>query len=93
MQHLATQEPREVNQVVCKFGRWPYVREDYAMRREVFEDILVGLGVPDPPRGRVCHGSKSFMPSLVGPGGEHEDAFAQGWKGQFLWMNPLFHVG
>ena len=49
MKHLATQEPREVNRVVCKFGRWPYVREDYAVRREVFEDILLGLGVSEPP--------------------------------------------
>ena len=42
VQHLATQEPREVNQVVCKFGRWPYVREDYPVQRVVFEDIHVG---------------------------------------------------
>ena len=49
VKHLATQEHREVNQVVCKFGRWPYVREDYSVRRVVFEAILVGLGVPSPP--------------------------------------------
>ena len=42
VKHLETQEPREVNRVVCKFGRWPYVREDYAVRRVVFEDDLVG---------------------------------------------------
>ena len=53
VQHLATQEPREVNQVVCKFGRWPYVREDYAVWREVFAEILVGLGVSDPPLTRL----------------------------------------
>ena len=35
--------------MVCKFGRWPYVREHYAVRRVVFEAILVGLGVPRPP--------------------------------------------
>ena len=46
MKHLATQDPREVNRVVSKFGRWPYVREDYAVRRVVFEDM--GLGVPRP---------------------------------------------
>ena len=49
VKHLAIHEPRKVNRVVCKFGHWPYVREDYAIRREIFEDILVGLGVPEPP--------------------------------------------
>ena len=49
VKHLARQDSREVNRVVCNFGRWPYVREDYAVWRVVFEDILVGLGVPRPP--------------------------------------------
>ena len=49
VQHVATQDPREVNRVVCIFGRWPYVGDDYAVRLEVFEDILVGLGVSEPP--------------------------------------------
>ena len=53
VKHLATQDPREVNRVVCKFGRWPYVREDYAVRRVVFKDILVVLGVPRPPLMRL----------------------------------------
>ena len=87
VKHLATQEPREVNRVVCKFGRWPYVREDYAVRREVFEDILVGLGVPDPPVDAFATEANHLCPVWWGPGGEHEDAFAQSWKGQFLWMN------
>ena len=50
VKHLATQDSREVNRVVCKFGHWPYVREDYAMWRVVFEDIFLwGWGCPDPP--------------------------------------------
>ena len=49
VEHFATQDPREGNRVVCKFGRLPYVREDHTVRREVFEDILLGLGVPEPP--------------------------------------------
>ena len=88
VQHLATQEPREVNQVVYKFGCWPYVREDYAVRREVFEEILVGLGVPDPPVDAFATEANHLCPVWWGPGGEHEDAFAQSWKGQFLWMKP-----
>ena len=79
VKHLATQEPREVNQVVCKFGRWPYVREDYAVRREVFEDILLGLGVPDPPVDAFATESNHLCPVWWGPGGEHENAFAQSW--------------
>ena len=39
--------------MVCKFDRWPYVREDYAVWREVFEDILVGLDVPEPSLMRL----------------------------------------
>ena len=49
VKHLATQDLREVNRVVCKFGHWRYVRKDYTVRREVFEDIFVSLGVPRPP--------------------------------------------
>ena len=86
------QEPREVNRVVCKFGRWPYVREDYAVRREVFEDILLGLGVPDPPVDAFATEANHLCPVWWGPGGEHEDAFAQSWKGQFLWMNPPYSM-
>ena len=84
VQHLATHEPREVNQVECKFRRWPYVREDYAVRREVFEDILVGLGVPDPPVDAFATEANHLCPFWWGLGGEHEDAFAQSWKGQLL---------
>ena len=71
MKHLATQEPREVNRVVCKFGRWPYVREDYAVRREVFEDILVGLGVPGPPVDAFATEANHLFSVWWGPGGEH----------------------
>ena len=88
VKHLATQDPREVNRVVCKFGRWPYVREDYAVRREVFEDILLGLGVPNPPVDAFATESNHLCPVWWGPGGEQENAFVQSWKGEFLWMNP-----
>ena len=48
VKRLATQEPGKVNRVLCKFGCWPFVREDNAVRREVFEDILVDLGLFQP---------------------------------------------
>ena len=80
VQQLATQDPREMNRVLCKFGRWPYVREDYAVRREVFEDILVGLGVPDPPVDEFATEANRLCPVWWGSGGEHENAFAQSWK-------------
>ena len=75
--HLATQESREVDRVVCKFGRWPYVREDYAVRREVFEDILVGLDVPNPPVDAFAMESNHLCSLWWGPGGERENAFTQ----------------
>ena len=92
VKHLATQEPREVSQVVCKCGCWPYVREDYAVWREVFEDILLGLGVPDLPVDAFATETNHLCSVWWGPGGEHEDAFAQSWKGQFLWMNPPYSM-
>ena len=58
------------------------------MWREVFEDILVGLGVPYPPVDAFATEANHLCPVWWVPGGEHEDAFAQSWKGQFLWMNP-----
>ena len=83
VKHLATQDSREVNRVLCKFGRWLYVREDYAVRREVFEDILVGLGVSEPLIDVFVTENNHFCPVWCGPGGEHEEAFAQSWKGHF----------
>ena len=75
VKHLATQNPREVNRVVCKFGRWPYVRKDYAVRREVFEDILMGLGVFEAPVDAFATDTNRLFPVWWGTGGEHENAF------------------
>ena len=69
-----------------------YVRQGYAIRREVFEDILVGLGVPEPPVDAFATEANHLCPLWWGPGGEHEDAFAQSWKGKFLWMNPPYSM-
>ena len=92
VQHLATQDPKEVNCAVCKFGRWPYVREDYALRPEGFEDMHVGLGVSEPPIDAFATETNHLCPVWWGPGGEHENAFAQSWKGQVLWMNPPYSM-
>ena len=92
VQHLAAQDPREVNRVVCKFGCWPFVREDYALWRVVLEDILVGLGVPRPPVDGFFTDNNHLCSVWWDPGGEHENAFAQSWKGQFLWMNPPYSM-
>ena len=64
------------------------------MQHEVFEAILVDLGLSEPPIDAFATETNHLCPVWWGPGGEHENAFAQSWKGQFLWMNtPLFHVG
>ena len=80
LEHLARQDSREVNCVICKFGCWPYVREDHAVRREVFEDVLVGLGVPNPPIYAFAMKTNHLCPVWWGPGGEHEDALVPGWE-------------
>ena len=63
--------------MVCKFGRWPYVREDYAVQRVVFEDILLVLGVPSPPIDVFATETHHLCSVWWGPGDEHENAFAQ----------------
>ena len=78
--------------MVCNFVRWPYVREDYAVRRVVFEDILVGLGVPRPPVDAFATKPIIYVQCGGVPGGEHENDFVQSWRGQFLWMNPPYSM-
>ena len=74
---LATQDPRDVNRVVGKFGRWTYVREDYAVRRVAFEDILVASGAPRPPVDAFATETNHLYPVWWGPGGAYENAFAR----------------
>ena len=62
------------------------------MRRVVFEYIIMGLGVPDPPVDAFATEANHLCSVWWGPGGEHEIAFAQSWKGQFLWMNPPYSM-
>ena len=58
------------------------------MRRVVFEDILVRLGVPRPPVDVFATESNHLCSVWWGPGGEHEDAFTQRLKGQFFLDKP-----
>ena len=57
-----------------------------------FEDILVGLGVPRPPVDAFAMEANHLCSVWWGPGGEHENAFTQNWRGQFLWMNPPYSM-
>ena len=51
------------------------------MRRVVFEDILVDVVVPRPPVDAFAMETNHLRSVWWGPGGEHENAFAQSWKG------------
>ena len=78
---LATQSSVEgvVSSVKRQFGRWPYVREDYAVNHEWVEKIIFGLGEGEPEVDAFATSQNHRLPVWWGEGGVAEDAFVQDW--------------